>query len=225
MAFPGGKTGAGLVGKGFYLYGRPARFGSFKVARGLYNRIRDYVSVERHENMRVATYQVATGSLREQFGLPGIRLALIDQTALMAWHRTWRPDADRDSFDWREQRARIRHKVARLDVALWHGDVLCGLAVGHPSPARRYARLHALEGNPDRSHPLKGKVVDCLVQAFVLYGKLLGAAEMRILYPLPRALRSYRRLGVHLPPGYTFHEDPDVVDTSLQPPYCAILLG
>ena len=211
--------------QGCILVWTPARFVIFRVARGLFNRVRDYVSVQHHENMRLATYEVAAESLRTKLGVPEIRMGSIDQAALTAWHQTWHPDVNRDSFDWYEQRARIRHKVARLDVSLWHGDVLCGLAAGHPSPARRFARIHALEGNPDKSHPLGGKVTDCLVQAFVFYGINLGAEEVRIMHPLPRALRSYRRLGVHLPPRYTFNEDPDVVDISLQPPYCAISLG
>ena len=63
-----------------------------------------------------------------------VRFTPIDGEALNAWHGDWpgspHPDAD---FPWDQLAAKFRRCPRRFEVAIWHGDVLCGLCLGIPS--------------------------------------------------------------------------------------------
>jgi hypothetical protein len=68
--------------------------------------------------------------------------------------------------------------------------------------------VRLIEGNPAETHPLKGFVAECVAEAGISYGRLLGKATLKISRPLPGALPAYRRLG--------FRVEPE----SEEPPYC-----
>jgi hypothetical protein len=165
----------------------------------------------RYNAMREAALTDAQERLRARISAIGIpiRLSLIDEAALQAWEEQWRPRSDRPGgWNWREQRLALRSTLNRFEVALWSGPVLCGLAIGKPSKGPSHLALQLLEGNPAESHPLKGFVAECAVEAGISYGRLLEKAEIRLLRPLPAALLTYRRLGFKVEP-----ESPE-------PPYC-----
>lgn len=178
----------------------------------------------RYQALRRDVLEEGTRKLRALLSMPDLHLGELDWEALGArskWVHV--PGADGD-FDWEAERERISHKLARFSIALWHGDLLCGLAAGKPSPGKTLLRIHLIEGNPDRSHPLRGEVVPSVVRVAAMYAKALRSEEIRIMSPLPGALKSYRRVGFVLPKGFTYPTDPNVIDGSLQPPYCAVRL-
>lgn len=178
-------------------------------------------TILRYEAMRQVAREDAEALLRERWGTPELRLSGIDWQALGCWARQWKPVPGRDGgFDWRTEAGHLMCKYKRFELALWHGDALCGLAVGKPSPAKRYLRIHLLEGNPDNHHPLRGRVAASVVEAAGAYAWLLGSEQLQIMKPLPRALRSYRRLCFQLPHGFMYPPDPNAVDEALEPPYC-----
>jgi hypothetical protein len=87
--------------------------------------------------------------------------------------------------DWR------RNHPARFEVAVWQGDVLCGLALGRPAPTAAHLSLHYIERNPDPESPLRGKVTRTVIDALGAYGVVLGKTEMRLVDPLPALVPFY----------------------------------
>jgi hypothetical protein len=132
---------------------------------------------------------------------PSLRLTDIDQTALAAWEQTWKGHhrAGAGGWDWIEQSAAFRRRPTAFHVAVWSGEMLCGLAVGRLSKKRRDGRrhtvsLHIMEGAP-HSHPLKGMIAPVVFAVAQAYGRLFGATRLRLVSPLPGVLRLYRQLG------------------------------
>jgi hypothetical protein len=166
----------------------------------------------RYNAMREAALGDAQERLRARFSarldIP-IRLSLIDEPSLQAWQGQWKPRSDRPGgWNWREQRLALRSTLSRFEVAIWSGPMLCGLAIGRPSKGPSHLAVLLLEGNPSQTHPLTGLVPECVAEAGISYGRLLGKAQLRFLRPLPIPLSAYRRLG--------FRVEPE----SLDPLYC-----
>lgn len=90
-----------------------------------------------------------------------------------------------------------------FEAALWHGDVMCGLAVGKASSGRAALNIRLLEGNPAPAHPLRGLVAPFLLIAADRHARALGRRQLRLVEPLPEALPIYRRLGFQLAPEGT----------------------
>lgn len=138
-----------------------------------------------------------------------IRLSTIDDAALRAWRSDWTSSpSEPGGWDWRAERLAWRSTLNRFEVAIWSGSVLCGLGIGKPSRGPSHLAIYLIEGNPDRNHPLKGAIADCVTDAAIRYGQLLGKAQLRFLRPLPGALPTYLRLGFM------------VAQKGAQPPYC-----
>ncbi len=140
----------------------------------------------RYRTLRQMSFQEAMA----QLAASGIEADLrpIDAAALAAcgeWHNrrvTW-PWAERAS-DWR------RGHPERFEVALWSGDVLCGLALGRPSKGPSHLALYYVEGrSPD--HPLQGKVTAVVLTALQAYAIALGKKELRLVDPLPDVIPFY----------------------------------
>lgn len=55
--------------------------------------------------------------------------------------------------------------------------------------------LARLEGDPDPTHPLKGRVVDIAVAVLETQALILGIPETRLESPDPGLVERYRRLG------------------------------
>lgn len=122
--------------------------------------------------------------------LPALRLTGIDPAALAAV-RTWPLATRHVTWDWTG--IVKRRESGRIDVAIWSDHRLCGLAYG---PMRGGALcLSRLEGDPDPSHPLKGRVVDIGIAILETQALLLGIPETRLESPDPGLVERYRGLG------------------------------
>ena len=120
---------------------------------------------------------------------PHIRLRPITATALETAKR-WNIVA-RVAWDWTQ--VVKRPKANRFDLAIWHGDVLCGLAWG-PAEADAVA-IEYLQGNPDPAHPLKRCVILIALALLETQALAAGASETRLLGPLPGLVPIYGRHG------------------------------
>ena len=157
----------------------------------------------RYDAMRAAALADAKNRLISRISVP-IHLSVIDAAALTAWQDQWRPKPGwPGGWNWREQRLRLRATLNRFEVALWSGPALCGLAIGKPSHGPSHLAVRLLEGNPAETHPLKGYVAECIVEAGISYGRLLGKTQLRLMQPLPGALPTYRRLHFRVEPDET----------------------
>jgi hypothetical protein len=124
---------------------------------------------------------------------PLLRLTRIDLTALRQAD-TWLGPSRRADWDWRE--VVKRPKPNRFELALWHGEQLCGLAFG---PANtQVVCMEYLEGNPDAVHPLKRRVADIAIATLETHVRVSGAVEARLLGPKPALVSYYEAFGYRL---------------------------
>ena len=153
---------------------------------------------------RIAYDDVTDRAVRAGVAGASLRLTDLDRTTLDAWARTWvqgRPFGG--GWDWKRISRPFRRRPAGFHLALWHGEVLCGLAVGRASAkraggVRHTLSLHYIEGAPDPEHPLVGRVALLVITAASLYARELGVSRLRLVDPLPGVLPLYSRLGFNV---------------------------
>lgn len=120
---------------------------------------------------------------------PALRLGPIRAAALRA-ALPWRAAR---AVGWEWDRVVKRREPSRFELAIWHGDTLCGLAYGPAAP--EWVAIAYLQGNPDPAHPLKRRVVDVAVAVLEAQALAAGAPETRLLRPVPELVEHYGRRG------------------------------
>lgn len=150
-----------------------------------------------HRSYRLAALRKAEELLSEAFGPLPVRLTLIGPEALEAFERDWSGHPGRRyPWPWREMATDFRRLPARLEVAVWCGETLCGLAVGEAR--RTHVRVGYLEGSPDPEHPLRGKVTPAVLTAVTAYARAVGRGEVRFVDPVDAMVPRYEALGLVL---------------------------
>jgi hypothetical protein len=175
-------------------------------------------TLERYDDMRSASLQDAEERLRLLLDKSDLRLSGLSHVAISAWRGQWSGGM---GWNWSELRDDCFSNYKRFDVAIWYGGSLCGLALGRPTRSKQVLKIEVVEGKPGR-HILRGSVALCVLEAGLAYASLLGSRELRFIDPLPKALRTYRRLKCELPLPYFYPENPNDVDENLCPPYCFV---
>ena len=124
-----------------------------------------------------------------------IRFTTITSATLGAWQKQWAEHSARSvAWPWTDMLADYRrHHPSRFELALWSGDVLCGLAVGRTGSA--YCSIEYLEGSPLAGHPLKRQVIPAALTALLAYSAVLGKGEMRLVEPLAPLVPIYAARG------------------------------
>jgi hypothetical protein len=88
-----------------------------------------------------------------------------------------------------------------MPLAIWHGDDLCGLALGHLSRRRTTGVRHTVTLNRVERRPepprvaLRGQVAVLAIVAARTYASAFGARQIRLAYPDPRLVGMYEGLG------------------------------
>ena len=140
-----------------------------------------------YEVIRDLVRTAVQNDLKRNF--PDIRLTRIDFPALSGV-KNWQ---NRVVGHWDWQRITKRAKRNRYDLAIWYGGRLCGLGFG-PGDGDWIA-INFLEGDPDKDHPLKGRIIDIAIQVLEAQAGAQGAAEMRLLQPFPELVERYKARG------------------------------
>ncbi|MBX3223602.1 MAG: hypothetical protein KF795_24030, partial [Labilithrix sp.] len=131
------------------------------------------------EARREVVYVSAENAVNANPLLPtAVTLGPIDPLAIAAfkaWHApTW---------DWERYARHYRHaRYARLELAIWAGTELCGLALGKFSPAETVLQMNFVEGAP-HAHPLKGYVLEVAVTHGIILGSAYGSKVFRVTKP------------------------------------------
>ncbi|MBA1280441.1 N-acetyltransferase [Stutzerimonas stutzeri] len=105
----------------------------------------------------------------------------------------WGDDAT--LFPWEDVLAWKATDSRGIDISLWFGIELCGLAYASPRNSKLCIKVILLEGKPDKSHPLRGFVAPLVLEAIVNYATLLGCVEIEMEEPAAGAVPWYRKLG------------------------------
>lgn len=166
---------------------------------------------QKYRTMRTSTRDLLEDEALRAFGLR-VDVYPVDDAALDAVDR-W--NGRLVAFPWRERLIPVLEKShpRRLDLALWSGGQLCGLAIARLSDAKEWISLTHAESNPE-PHALKGRVIPLVLTAAQIYATLVQAKDsknrcpkVRILNPLPEARAWYAACGFGTlvrANGYTF---------------------
>ena len=158
----------------------------------------------RHTILRHEAYAAAREeAISIQRVHPSLHLADIDGRALDRWRSTWigahRSGAGR--WNWLALVEQLPRRAAVLPLAIWFGEDLCGLALGHASRHRTFGGRHTMtlthvERRPEPPEvPLRGRVILIAITAAENYGLTLGATRLRLSHPDRNLLPFYLRLG------------------------------
>lgn len=151
----------------------------------------------KYQSLRAKAYQGAIDNLRDHIDSP-FSVQSIGIVALEAWERDWVPilDASRRelSWNWAEIFRRFDNEPGRLDIAIWEvrdddRAQLCGLAMGQLKA--HSVNLVGIEGNPSRSHPLRGDLIPIALETGTNYAQITGRSELRIVDPRGARLIHY----------------------------------
>lgn len=104
-------------------------------------------------------------------------------------------------WDWYEAlKVYRRNHAARMELAIWLDENLCGLMLGKPSTSKMVMKLNYIQGAP-YEHSLKGYVVPIAILYAELYASALAVRWLGIQDPLeePALIDYYHRLGFTRP--------------------------
>lgn len=181
--------------------------------RGSYNATFSIPAPNEMSEVRACRYRYSrlrrhTFELVEEEYLRATRLRIdvnsIDDDALRIIRDEWSKHPRRADFDWEgEILPTIRKSHPRaIDIAIWCGGVLCGVAVARLSDSKQWLSLTYLEGSPVPERPLKKQVTPVVITALDIYSSLVhlhDAAQrrpsVRIMRPLPEVLSNYQSIG------------------------------
>jgi hypothetical protein len=159
----------------------------------------------RHAAARLEAYDAARDDAVAEGGLDArLHLADIDDRALHAWHRTWsgrQHPSGSGGWNWPALLVRMPRRAAVLPIAIWHGDDLCGLALGYASRHRATGVRHTVTLTHVERRPeppgvaLRGHIVPLAVAAASGYGVAVGASRLCLRYPDPGLVGYYSLLG------------------------------
>src|SRR3954468_8660572 len=102
-------------------------------------RYRTYVEAKAYYlRLRLAAYAYSTERMSERLALPNLALAQIDARALATWREHWTEPhpSGIGPWDWEQLIRSFRRDPSAFTLALWYGDLLCGMAVGRASERR-----------------------------------------------------------------------------------------
>lgn len=130
-----------------------------------------------------------------------VRLTGLDHCVHTAWREQWKPrlatsDKRDDRFGcWSQYTPSYKMPETRgrridfcpyaywpggLEFAVWHGDVLCGMAHGgyKNEYLRNFVSVKIVEGHPKFRHPLIGKILPLIHLAASAYAMELGVTKV-----------------------------------------------
>lgn len=169
------------------------------VLRTVYAAARD-----RHARIRADAYATAReDALEKRLCGPELWFGDIDAHTLAVWERSWRGvhPSGAGGWKWPVLVENLPRRAAILPIAVWYGDDLCGLALGHASRPRLNRSRHTVtltyvERRPEPpAVPLRGHVASLAVMVAERYGEAVGARRLRLLNPDRNLLTYYQGLG------------------------------
>lgn len=132
-----------------------------------------------------------------------LRLTDISQDAIQA-QLSWPIHQDPErviGWVWSDvvRQYRRNHK-ARIELAIWYADLLCGLMLGKASQGKLVVKINYLHGLPG-DHPLKGVVLPVATRCAELFAAAINAPWVGIQEPLEQdgLIDYYEQLGFDQP--------------------------
>ncbi|GAD89969.1 hypothetical protein VHA01S_030_00440 [Vibrio halioticoli NBRC 102217] len=126
-----------------------------------------------------------------------IDLTEINEDALCSQDRWEMPLNRQIGWDWRRVRNQYRRDhIARLELAVWYDNELCGLMIGKASDGKLVVKISYIQGG-QAENPLKGFIVPIASRCAELFAVAVEADWIGIQDPIDDEdlLNYYRELG------------------------------
>lgn len=158
----------------------------------------------RHAQTRLDAYEIARhDAIKHGVCGPDLRIRDIDEQTLLVWESSWRGvhPSGAGNWRWRTLVEEMPRRAAVLAFAIWYGDDLCGMALGHVSRrrltgARHTVTLTYVERRPEPPDvPLRRQVILLATEVAENYGIIIGARRLRLRAPDRRLLSYYEDHG------------------------------
>ena len=124
---------------------------------------------------------------------PGVRLGPVEASALRAADRWLGPDR---LAAWDGRAVTKRNREARFELAIWHEEQLCGLALGPVEGVLGMGRacVEYIEGAPP-PHALQGKIIPLVLVTVEELARIMGLTEIRLLGVVSALVPVYEGFG------------------------------
>lgn len=126
-----------------------------------------------------------------------IKICLSTNEHLEEAHTKWIPR----HFDWLGSSFNDNPHVCIFKLSLIANGELCGVLKTAFEKSEDYHSivLERVRGNPDKKHPLKGKILDAFCEAALEIAKRLQVPQIDGEDPIDQILNTYKRLGFSVP--------------------------
>ncbi|NWA38790.1 N-acetyltransferase [Pseudomonas reactans] len=121
-----------------------------------------------------------------------IKFDVIDSNALEAFYR-W--EGEVSHFPWEDITEWKVKDFKGFDLSIWYDQQLCGLCYATPRDSKITIKIVLLEGNPDKTHPLKGYIAALALSAVDAYARTIKCVSIEIQDPEPKVVPWYEKLG------------------------------
>lgn len=97
----------------------------------------------------------------------------------------------RVQWNWADATAKYFAEPRRFELAIWHKEMtLCGVSLGKLSGKGGKLRPDFIEAHPDGS-ALDGLITKLIIDAALVYAKVIGAEQIRITNPINDRVRDH----------------------------------
>lgn len=131
---------------------------------------------------------------------PNLQIKEIDDEAIQQAQSLWHFSPNLPpTFNWRYLNGVYSKYIRRIDLAIWDGYDVCGLAIGKSSRGRGSDKsnvtINFLQGAPHEINKLKGNVAPIAITAFNSFGYLTEKNLIYIKDPVKEVQPYYTSLG------------------------------
>ena len=129
-----------------------------------------------------------------------IRLTSVNRNAIKYWEDQWEELNTRSppngGWNWRDIfYSQNKPITRRYSLAILCEDILCGMAIGYSSKGGSHVRVDFIEGSPDDAHPLRGKILEIIVNVSMDYTRLIEKKKLIIADPVAGLVEKYKEMG------------------------------
>lgn len=121
-----------------------------------------------------------------------VSIRYIDKHAIVAQSKWY---MDGHDYLWSEVACLKFRQPHVIDFAIWYDDQLCGLCCAYAWPDSGEIVIEALQGNPNRDHKLKARVIPLVQYVLSAYGVAVGASEIVVIQPEEGSGHAYLKNG------------------------------
>lgn len=133
-----------------------------------------------------------------------LTITSITEHALSSFRSQWNHGVRFVDWAWEDELLTWRKKrPSYWDMAIWHKQTLCGLALGGPSRRRSRLYIEGIEANPE-NNPFKSLIIPIALMASERYAETIKSKEVWLVEPTGALVDIYIQAGYTVRPPNKF---------------------